>query len=347
MNASELVRARVASMQGYVPGEQPRESDLVKLNTNENPYPPSPKVVEAIAREAAGAMQLYPSPDAAGLRAAAASRYGVAPEQVLAGNGSDEILSILLRATIEPGERVALVEPTYSLYRTLCAIAGAEVSAVQCRAGELPDPSFGREARLVFVCTPNAPFGTRVPLATVAAVATASSGVVVADEAYIDFGGESALAILDSHPNLVVTRTFSKSFSLAGLRLGLAMASPGLIAELAKVKDSYNVSRLAAAAGVAALEDYAWMEANVARVCATRDRVRAGLLERGWQVPESVTNFLWCLPPAGASGASVYRRLRERRILVRWFDHPLLTEGVRVSIGTDAQMDRFLAAIDG
>jgi histidinol-phosphate aminotransferase len=169
----------------------------------------------------------------------------------------------------------------------------------------------------------------------------------VADEAYIDFGGESALAILDSHPNLVVTRTFSKSFSLAGLRLGLAMASPGLIAELAKVKDSYNVSRLAAAAGVAALEDYAWMEANVARVCATLDRVRAGLLERGWQVPESVTNFLWCLPPAGASGASVYRRLRERRILVRWFDHPLLTEGVRVSIGTDAQMDRFLAAIDG
>ncbi len=345
MKASELVRARVARMTGYVPGEQPADEGLIKLNTNENPYPASPRVVEAIAATAAGPMQLYPSPNARGLREAAARVYGLDPGQVLAGNGSDEVLSMLLRACIEPGDVVALSESTYSLYRTLCTIAGAEVRAVECGPGELPSAPFGEDASLVFVCTPNSPYGTVVPLESIAALASRSTGVVVADEAYVDFGGESAISLLAEHPNLVVTRSFSKSFSLAGLRLGLAFASCELIAEFAKVKDSYNVSRLAAAAGTAALEDREYMAANVARVCATRERVSAELRRRGWMVPPSATNFLWGVPPQG-DGEQIYWQLRRKNVLVRWFDTKTLRAGVRVSIGTDAQMDRFVAALD-
>lgn len=343
MKAEDLVRPAVAAMSGYVPGEQPVDTGLVKLNTNENPYPASPRVVAAMAAEAAGDMQLYPSPDARPLREEASRRYGVDPSAVLAGNGSDEILSILLKASVEPGDRVALCEPTYSLYRTLCSIAGAKVQAVQVAAGEWPGPSFAEGAKIVFVCTPNAPYGTEVPLEAIAELADGFPGIVVADEAYVDFGGRSALALLPSHSNLVVTRTFSKSFSLAGLRLGLAFAAPSLVAQLAKVKDSYNISRIAVAAGVAALEDYQHMEANVAQVVATRDRVAAVLRARGWVVPPSAANFLWVVP-RDEDASSLYLRLRAAKVLARWFDTDQLRHGLRVSIGTDEQMDRFLEA---
>jgi len=341
--ARDLVSARVRALEGYVPGEQPVGGRLIKLNTNENPYPCSPLVARAIADEA-GRLHLYPSPSAQALREKAAEVYGVRPGQVLVGNGSDELLAIVLRACVEPGDAVAWPVPTYSLYRTLAALVGAR--AVEVPGGDGIPSALGAASPVVtFLCTPNSPTGRTLPMDAIEAYAASCSGLVVVDEAYIDFGGNSALSILGRHPNMVVTRTFSKSFSLAGLRLGLAFAHEDLIAEFLKVKDSYNVSRLGIAAGVAALEDRAWMEASVARVRATRARVSAALERAGLPAGESAANFLWVDCSARGGGKAVYDLLRSRGVLVRWFDADGLRAGVRVSIGTDEQMDAFLAAL--
>ncbi|RMD83087.1 MAG: histidinol-phosphate transaminase [Candidatus Dadabacteria bacterium] len=336
------IHPRVLSARGYQPGEQPPDGGLIKLNTNENPYPPSPAVLEAIQQEARRHLERYPPPLADPLREAAAQRYGVRPEQVLVGNGSDELLAICLRAAVGEGDTVAFPSPTYSLYPTLATLAGAKVVAVPAAPGTVPEALQRAGARLIFVCSPNSPFGADVDPAAIDALAAATDALVVADEAYVDFGARSALALIARHPNLVVLRTFSKSFSLAGLRLGLAFARAELIEQLAKVKDSYNVSRLAIAAGVAALRDYAWMERNVARVCATRERVVEELRRIGYAVPPSRANFFW-LPVA--DGRRLYEALRSRGILVRYFDQPDLRGGVRVTVGTDEQMDAFLEAL--
>ncbi|MFN2375758.1 MAG: histidinol-phosphate transaminase [Candidatus Binatia bacterium] len=342
----ELVSPRVRAMHGYTPGEQPKPGSLVKLNTNENPYPCSPLVAEAIAAEAAG-LHLYPSPMADALREAAARTYGVKAAQVMAGNGSDELLAIVLRSCVEPGDPVAWPVPTYSLYATLAEIVGARAVQVDGRQQEdavLRELAAAR-AKVTFLCTPNSPTGRSLELEAIAAFARAATGVVVVDEAYIDFGGPSVLALLADHPNMVVSRTFSKSYSLAGLRLGLLFGHEDLLAELAKVKDSYNVSRLAIAAGVAALEDSAWMENNVARIRATRVRVTAALRQGGYTVADSAANFLWVDCSARGGGKAVYDKLREGGVLVRFFPGDALAAGMRVSIGTDDEMDRFLAVL--
>jgi histidinol-phosphate aminotransferase len=338
---SDLVSPRVRAMSGYTPGEQPSGGKLIKLNTNENPYPCSPLVVEAVEREA-HSLHLYPSPMADALRERAAETYGVRPSQVLAGNGSDELLAIVLRACIEPGDAAAWVVPTYSLYRTLAELAGARVVEIDGDPATVPAALAAAKARVTFLCTPNSPTGRSIPASDIAAFTREAAGVVVVDEAYIDFGGTSALAMLDEHPNMVVSRTFSKSFSLAGLRLGLLFGHEDFLAELAKVKDSYNVSRLAVAAGVAALEDRAWMSSNVARIRATRSRVTAALRRAGYTVDDSAANFLWVDCRAQGGGKAVYDRLRAGGVLARWFAGARLEGGIRVSIGTDADMDRFL-----
>jgi histidinol-phosphate aminotransferase len=341
----DLVSARIRAMHGYTPGEQPAGVELVKLNTNENPYPCSPKVAEAVTAEAAR-LHLYPSPMADALRAKAAEVYGVRASQVMVGNGSDELLAILLRATTEPGDVVAWPVPTYSLYRTIAESVGAVVVEIPEVPGAAIPPTLGDvDAKLVFLCTPNSPTGRRVSLEAVASFANAARSVVVVDEAYVDFGGPTALSILDAHPNMVVTRTFSKSFSLAGLRLGLAFGHEDLLEELVKVKDSYNVSRLAIAAGVAALDDYAWMTSNVAKVQATRERVTSALRRGGYVLEDSSTNFVWVDCGSKGGGRAVYETLRAGGVLVRWFDVEGLRGGIRVSIGSDAQMDRFLAVL--
>ncbi len=336
------VLERIQRIAGYQPGEQPRDEGLVKLNTNENPYPPSPAVAEAVERAAGIGLELYPPPFADPLREAAAARYGVSPEQVLAGNGSDELLSICVRATVAPGDTIAYPVPTYSLYRTLAELAGASAREVPAEPGSVPESLAGSGARLIFVCSPNSPFGCPVAPADVGRLATTTDALVVADEAYIDFGGESALSLISRHQNLIVLRTFSKSFSLAGVRLGLAFANADLIAELAKVKDSYNVSRLAIAAGTAALEDYPWMERNVARVTATRERVVGELRAMGFGVPDSAANFFWVDCRKAGGGRRVYETLRVAGVLVRFFDSNDLRDGVRVTVGTDEAMDRLL-----
>ncbi|HXC52724.1 MAG TPA: histidinol-phosphate transaminase [Candidatus Limnocylindrales bacterium] len=337
----DLVSRRIRETAGYTPGEQPTDRSLIKLNTNENPYPCSPLIAEAIETEA-HRLNLYPSPMADMLRVRAAETYRVKPSQVLAGNGSDELLAILLRACTEPGEAIAYPVPTYSLYRVLANLEGVRAIEVPADGNPIPRALAEAPSRVTFLSTPNSPTGLALPLDAIAEFARNVSGVVVADEAYVDFGGASALAILADHPNLVVTRSFSKSFSLAGLRLGLLFAHEDFAAELAKVKDSYNVSRLAIAAGVAALEDIGWMQNNVARIRATRVRVTAALRRAGYTLEDSQANFLWVDCTAKGGGRGVYEKLRDSSVLVRFFEGDGLAAGIRVSIGTDDEMDKFL-----
>lgn len=348
------VLERIVAMSGYQPGEQPRDGSLVKLNTNENPYPPSPRALEAARGALEAGLNLYPDPTSEGLREAASARYGVPVSGVVVGNGSDDILSMALRACAGSAGRVAYSTPTYSLYATLSAVVGAETLEVAW-PGQVSDGDGGsgvpaelqaaaKRADVTFVCSPNSPSGRAVSVDAIEALANASSGLVVADEAYIDFGGHSALEVLDQHDNLLVTRSLSKSFSLAGLRLGLGFASPALIESLAKTKDSYNVSAVAAAAGVAALEDYDWMLSNADRIITTRRQVTADLVERGYRVPESRTNFFW-LDWGVGGGRRVFEHLKSAGVLVRYFDTDALADGVRVSVGTDEQMERFMAAL--
>jgi len=346
IDATKLVLQRVADLSAYVPGEQPADgSRLIKLNTNENPYPAAPGVAEAV-RQAAEQLNLYPEPMADSLRAQAAKRYGVAPDAVLVGNGSDELLAIVLRACAGSEGRVAYGVPTYSLYRTLTEVVGAApVEIALERRGEVAPGLATSKADVAFLCTPNSPFGEVLDFARIEEVLSEACGVVVVDEAYGDFGGKTALPLLARWENLIVTRSFSKSFSLAGARLGLAFGAPALIRELSKVKDSYNISRLSLAAGQAALDDYAWMESNVARILATRGRVVAALDARGWKTFPTEANFFWLDCSTRGGGAEVYGRLRKAGVLVRLFDRAGLDQGVRVTVGTDGQMDRFLEAL--
>ena len=334
-------------MHAYVPGEQPQGGRVVKLNTNENPYPPAPAVVAAVQAAATADLRLYPEPSAKPLREEAARRYRVRPEQVLAGNGSDELLTMLMRALVGPDDIVVYPEPTYSLYDTLVTIQEGRSLTIPFPADfALPPALFAAEGRLMMICNPNAPSGSLTPIATIAELASAFDGVVVVDEAYVDFApeGSTALPLLGSHDNVVVLRTFSKSFSLAGMRIGLAFGHPDLLAEIAKVKDSYNLSRVAIAAGTAALQAIDWMHANVARVVATRARLGERLSALGYDVLPSATNFVLARRP-GEDQAPVQKALRDQGILVRHFATDRLRDALRVSVGTEEEIDQLLAAL--
>lgn len=342
----DFIRPAVRAMAGYTPGEQPQGGGFVKLNTNENPYPPSPRVRAAIAACAGDEVRLYPDPMANALRDAAARRYDLPRDCIVAGNGSDELLAIVMRACLDPGDAVAYPYPTYSLYDTLVEIAGARVARVPWAAGwALPPALATTDARVTIVCNPNAPSGTVVAVEELAALARRLSGLLVIDEAYVDFAADSALRLVRQHDNVVVLRTLSKSFSLAGLRVGLGFAQAPVIAELCKVKDSYNLSRVSIAAGAAALEDDGAMRAHVTRVAATRARLAAALRGLGYEVPDSQANFVLARRP-GVDQRPVLEALKQRRILVRWFDTPELRDALRISVGTDAEIDALLRALE-
>ncbi len=333
-------------MTGYVPGEQPRGGRVIKLNTNENPYPPSPRVIEAMKAAASDALRLYPDPTATELRERAAELYGLDPDQVLAGNGSDELLMIILRACLGPGDRVAYPVPTYSLYETLVGICGGVVETVPFGDSfELPaDELVDLRGRVTFVCNPNAPSGTVTALGVLRALAPRLDGLLVVDEAYGDFGSVCATELIAEYPNVVVVRSFSKSFSLAGLRVGLAFGQTQVVRELLKVKDSYNLNRASIAAATAALNDIDWMRANVERVRSTRERLRASLADLGYECLASETNFVLARR-RGESQQGVYEDLRRRGILVRYFAIPELHDCLRITVGTDAEIDELLAAM--
>ena len=333
-------------MAGYVPGEQPRDADrIIKLNTNENPYPPSPRVAEAIAEALAdGRLRRYPDPSGLAFRTAVARRHGVTPEMVLAGNGSDDCLTILTRAFVGPGDRLAFPMPSYVLYRTLAEIQGT-------RAVEVPfaddwtlgiDSFASTGARLAFLANPNSPSGTLIPPSVVAAMAERFERPLVVDEAYADFASEDCVGLIASHPNVIVTRTLSKGLSLAGLRVGYLIARPEVVEGLNKVKDSYNCDTLSLLGAAAALDDVEGFEAARDRVIATRARLAAGVRALGYEVPESRANFVWCAGGPPAEG--VFEALKSRRILVRLMRYPDRPPGLRITVGTDEQIDRLLEA---
>ncbi len=342
------IRTVVRTTRPYVPGEQPQEPGFIKLNTNENPYPPSPRVLEAIRNGANEDLRLYPDPMAYEVREAAARRYRLRPDQVLVGNGSDELLSLIVRACVDPEDVVAYAYPTYSLYDTLVAFQRG-------RAQQIPYPkSFVLPAaalkkvrpKLIFICHPNSPSGTPVDIDCIRdLVANLPETLVVVDEAYVDFARESSLPLVDAFTNIIVLRTLSKSFSLAGLRVGLAFAAPETIGELAKVKDSYNVDRLSIVGACAALDDYEWMQRNVQRICATRTRLVEELGKLGFEVPPSEANFVLARRP-GERLEGLYRALKQQRILVRYFDTPELHDALRITVGTDEEIDLLLRAVE-
>jgi histidinol-phosphate aminotransferase len=332
-------------MHGYAPGEQPQDKRYIKLNSNENPYPPSPRVIEALRQALGDDLRLYPDPVANRLRDAAAAVYGFQREHILVGNGSDDLLTMLMRTFVDPGEAVAFPTPTYSLYDVLVAMQAGQVIQVPYPPDFSIPPALAEvEAKLTFLCHPNAPSGVLHPLSQVEAAARRVRGVLVIDEAYVDFADETALALVHQYPHVVVLRTFSKSFSLAGMRIGLAFGSPELISELMKVKDSYNIDRLSIVAAVAALEDYPWMRRHVEKIRATRTRLMTGLRELGYFVYDSQTNFVLARK-AGVKQKGMYFGLKDRGILVRYFSTPDLSDCLRITVGTDEQIAQLLAAM--
>jgi histidinol-phosphate aminotransferase len=343
---SSFVQPHIDRLHGYAPGEQPRDtSRVIKLNTNECPYPPSTRVAEAITRALDGRLRLYPDPLAMAFRQAVAKLYGVAPEMVLAGNGSDDLLTILTRSLAGPGDLVVYPTPSYILYRTLAELQGARPLAVSFRPDWTLDPSAFAVpgARLTFLANPNSPSGTALPPEEIAGLARTIDGPLVIDEAYGEFADTTAIGLVADHPNLIVTRTLSKGYALAGLRIGYLIAQPGLVQQFVKVKDSYNCDTLSLLGGAAALEDQDYLAAMRAKVLSTRERLTNALKALGYEVPRSQANFVWCV--GGPPAREVYEALKARGILVRLMRYERQIEGLRISVGTDEQVDRLLTAM--
>ncbi|HEY1378005.1 MAG TPA: histidinol-phosphate transaminase [Gemmataceae bacterium] len=340
-----MIRPAIQAMQGYTPGEQPRGGEIIKLNTNENPYPPSSKVVEAIHAALTGdRLRKYPDPLGTDFRHAAAHVLCVEPEAILIGNGSDDILTILTRAFVPGGGLVVSPTPSYLLYRTLAEIQGARFRTIPYTADwRLPEPWPVRDANLTFVANPNSPSGTTVPLAELERLADQAIGAVVIDEAYVDFADTMALPLL-RRPNVVVTRSLSKSYSLAGIRFGYAVAAPALIRELLKVKDSYNCDVLSLAAATAAVEDQPYLRDTRAKVVAIRERLTGELKRLGFDVTPSQANFVWCRRD-DRPVRPIYEALKERRILVRYMKYDGYGDGLRISVGSDREIDRLLSEL--
>jgi len=329
-------------MAGYVPGEQPRDGVYIKLNTNENPYPPSPRVAPALVSAIDHRLRLYPDPIGTAFREAAAKRHGVDPEMILAGNGSDDILTIITRAFAGPGDLVVYPTPSYILYRTLAELQDARVVEVPFqRDWSLDATAFAIPgAKLTFLANPNSPSGTSLSPKQVAALAERLEGPLIVDEAYADFAESDCVGLVAKHPNVIVTRSFSKGYSLAGLRLGYLIAQPAMVEGLVKVKDSYNCDKLSLAAGVAAIEDQAYLTETRAKILATRARLTAAVRDLGYHVPESQANFVWCT--GGPPASEIYQALKDRKILVRLMRYAGLPEGLRITVGTDEEIDRLL-----
>jgi len=347
MSILDAVRPAVRAMAGYTPGEQPSRP-LIKLNTNENPYPPPRPVIEAIAA-AVDRLRLYPEPTSRPVREAAARAYGLKPEKVVAGNGSDDLLTMIMRVFVGPGEVVAVPDPTYSLYRTLTEIQGGRYIAIPWLEGDgLPVEALAAtKPKVVFVTRPNSPTGHAVPLDQVRALCRRVAGAVVLDEAYADFARDNGLPLLAECPNLIVTRTFSKSLSLAGLRIGLGFMAEAVAEQLHKVRDSYNLDMLAQAAAVAALERLDLFDPAIEAILAQRTRLTEALAARGFIPEPSEANFvLAAVPPGARDGAAWLRDLRAEGVLVRHFNHPALADKLRITVGAPHEMDALLAAID-
>ncbi|MBN1588494.1 MAG: histidinol-phosphate transaminase [Pirellulales bacterium] len=341
-------RPEIEAMAGYVPGEQPRTDDCIKLNTNENPYACSPAVVEAIRRAASDRLRRYPNPMAEPFRQRAAEVLGVEPDWILCGNGSDDILTIVTRALVGQGQLVRLPYPSYILYKTLAGLQGARSEEVYFE----PDWSLhdvfasGRnDLRVVFLANPNSPSGTMIAPERVLEMAERLPCPLLVDEAYVDFAETDCMDLVARCERIMVSRTLSKSYALAGLRFGYVVAQPHLIEQLVKVKDSYNCDALSIAGATAAIGEQAWLAENRAKIVATRARLAQAMRKLGFKVVDSQANFVWATH--GERPVSpIFERLKQARIFVRYMNYAGWGDGLRVSVGADEQIDRFLEELE-
>ena len=340
-----LFRPALSHMMAYAPGEQPPPGKYIKLNTNENPYPPPPAVVEAIKLAAGGPLNRYPDPVATAFRVAAAEQLNLpGPDWILAGNGSDEILTLLVRGFVGEGQRLRLPYPSYVLYRTLADIQGASWEQVTFEDDWSLPAAFGAsedDLRLVLLPNPNSPSGTIISPEQVSRLAESLDCPLIIDEAYADFSEQNCLNLVQQNERIMVTRTLSKSYGLAGIRFGFLVAQPHVISELAKIKDSYNCDGLSIAAATAAMGCGDWLSEIRTKMNATRDRMTQRLGKMGFSVVPSQANFVWCQHPNGKH-QELYEFLKKNQILVRYMQFPEWGEGLRISVGTDEQIDACL-----
>ncbi|HVX86559.1 MAG TPA: histidinol-phosphate transaminase [Phycisphaerae bacterium] len=372
------LRQNVLASPGYTPGEQPADTSTIKLNTNENPYPPSPRVLDAIRAITPDQLRRYPNPNARPFREAAAKIHNLPPDWIMAFNGGDEFLSVAIRAAAAESDAVAFLDPSYSLYPILTQINGSRAlklpytinaplpdancplpidraQSPQSAIGNqqpatpswsLPDNIEQTPAKLLLIVNPNAPSGHLDPLDRLAHIAQNFNGLLLIDEAYVDFAPHSALPLVQKFPNVLLLRTMSKGYSLAGLRFGYAIANPDLLRQLEKVRDSYPVDALAIAAATAAIEDQPYARDTWQKVIAERARLAAELRALGFSMPDSHSNFLLAtVPPNRIPAKSLYESLKARGILVRYWDLPRIADKLRITIGTPDQNNRLLAEL--
>jgi histidinol-phosphate aminotransferase len=339
-------RQNIEAMEGYVPGEQPDDPSIIKLNTNENPYPPSPRVMQAIAAIDPEQLRRYPNPLGNKFRDTAADLFGVDQNHVICGNGMDDILNMTVRAFSGPEAALAYPVPTYTLYAVLANIQASMVKEVPWpKDYSLPlDALVKANGRVTYLANPNAPTGTLIPLDQVSELASRLKGVLCIDEAYVDFAENDCMSLVREHRNVLVMRTMSKGYSLAGLRFGFAVGQPDLIAGLMKVKDSYNVDAIAIEAAAAALADRAYHEDVRSKVIAERERLALALDRLAMPSLPSQANFLFAKAERPGA-AELYESLKARRILVRYFQSPGIDDRIRITVGTPEQNDALLAAL--
>ena len=340
------VRPEIAAMAGYVPGEQPQDGEYIKLNTNENPYPPSPAVARAV-EEAVLKLRKYPDPMAGAFRRKASELFGVPADWILGGNGSDDILTILTRAFVGQGELLRLPYPSYILYRTLAELQGARHEEICFNQDWSLPPAFAaaaKDLKLAFLANPNSPSGTVVPPEKVLEIAEQLPCPLLVDEAYADFADTNCMSLVARCDKIMVSRTLSKSYALAGLRFGFLVAQPQLIEQLVKMKDSYNCDSLSIAAATAAIGDQQWLAANQAQIRASRGRLVAEMRALGFVAVDSQANFVWNTHPK-LPVKPIYERLKRDHVLVRYMNYPSWGDGLRITVGTDAEIDACLSKL--
>ena len=346
---SRFFTESLKALQPYVPGEQPQDMQYIKLNTNESPFPASPKAVAAITGEEVSRLYLYSDPDCKALIAAIAKRYGLQPEQVTVGNGSDEVLWFALRAFCDENTPLAYNDITYGCYKTWCSMLNVPSKILPLQADYSVDLSLypGLDSTIM-ITNPNAPTGLCLTVQEIEGVLQENPDhVVIVDEAYVDFGGESCVGLIDKYDNLLVVQTCSKSRSLAGARLGFAMGNAALISDLNRIKFSfnpYNVNRLTCLAGIAAMEDEEYFQNCTRTVAQTREKTAAALKTMGFTLTDSKANFLFA-ESSRIPGGELYRKLKEKGILVRHFDKPRLENRLRITVGSEQQMEALLTAL--
>jgi histidinol-phosphate aminotransferase len=348
-------RENIEKMNGYTPGEQPKTEIVIKLNTNENPYPPSPKVSAALKNFDAVNLKLYPNPTADNLRNQIAKKFNLMQNNIIVGNGSDDILTIVVRAFVGENESAACFTPTYSLYPILTEIQNSKIIQIPLNGENFafPEDLLNKDSavykkiestKIFFIARPNAPTGTNIDLTKISSFCSIYNGIVFIDEAYVDFSENTALSLLSKHPNVIISRTLSKSYSLAGLRLGWAMASSDIITGMLKVKDSYNANTLSQVLAIEALKDTNYFNSTVTKIKKTRERLTEELIKLGFYVLPSQTNFLFIKCPKNKAH-DLFQYLRNNNIIVRYFPEKITKKHIRITIGTDKEINQLLSVL--